>query len=121
MTAGSIVALDGPLGAGKTTLVKGIAKSLEIEEPITSPTFTIVSEYQGRFLLYHIDLYRVGSAEEIELLGIEELMYGSGISVVEWSEKAPELFVDPSRVSLQITGPTSRLIRISGPLESSIE
>jgi tRNA threonylcarbamoyladenosine biosynthesis protein TsaE len=110
--------LEGPLGAGKTTLVKGIAESLEIREPITSPTFTIVSEYQGRLPLYHIDLYRVGSSEEIELLGLEELIYGSGVSVVEWSDKAPGLFVDPIRVSLRITGADSRVIQVSGAMES---
>lgn len=120
LRAGSVVALEGALGSGKTTLVKGIAESLGIRDSITSPTFTIVSEYQGAFPFYHIDLYRVGSLEEIELLGLEELIYGTGISVVEWSDKAPGLFIDPLKVSLQITGPSSRLVRVSGPEESSI-
>lgn len=118
---GSVVALEGPLGAGKTTLVKGIAEALEIAEPITSPTFTIVSEYLGRFPLYHIDLYRVGSSEELELLGLEELIYGAGVSVVEWSDKAPELFVNPLRIALEITGPETRSVNLTGELESSIE
>lgn len=94
---------------------------MRIEEPITSPTFTIVSEYLGTLPLYHIDLYRIGSSEEIELLGLEELIYGNGISVVEWADKAPELFIDPLRVHFVITGPQSRLARVSGPLESSVE
>ncbi len=115
------MALEGPLGAGKTTLAKGIAEALEIEEAITSPTFTIVSEYLGKLPLYHIDLYRVGSSEEIELLGLEELIYGDGVSVVEWSDKAPELFVNPLRIALEITGPATRSVRVSGELESSIE
>lgn len=114
------MALEGPLGAGKTTLVKGIAEALGVAEPITSPTFTIVSEYAGRLPLYHVDLYRVGSHEEIELLGLEELLYGSGVSVVEWSDKAPELFVDPLTVALSITGPNERLVRITGSRESAI-
>lgn len=109
------------MGAGKTTLVKGIAEALEIDEAITSPTFTIVSEYLGKLPLYHIDLYRVGSSEEIELLGLEELIYGNGVSVVEWSDKAPELFVDPLRILLEITGPETRSVKVSGELESSVK
>lgn len=118
LTRGSIVALEGPLGAGKTTLVKGIAEGLGITEPITSPTFTIVSEYDGVLPLFHVDLYRVGTPEEIELLGLDELIYGEGVSVVEWSDKAPELFIDPLTISLEIVGPNDRIVRISGPLES---
>lgn len=115
-----MVALEGLLGAGKTTFVKGIAQALEIDEQITSPTFTIVSEYRGALPLYHIDLYRIGSSEEIELLGLEELIYGDGISVVEWADKAPELFLDPLRIVFEITGPEDRLARVSGTLESQI-
>lgn len=120
LAEGSVVALQGPLGAGKTTLVKGIAEALRIVETITSPTFTIVSEYRGTMTLYHIDLYRVGSREEIDLLGLEELIYGDGIAVVEWSDKAPDLFIDPLTISLEITGAENRIIRLSGALESSL-
>lgn len=121
LAAGSVVALEGLLGAGKTTFVKGIAEALGIDEQITSPTFTIVSEYLGVLPLYHIDLYRIGSSEEIELLGLEELVYGKGISVVEWADKAPDLFLDPLRIVFEITGPEVRLARVSGTLESKIE
>lgn len=79
-----------------------------------------MSEYRGTLPLYHIDLYRVGSSEEIELLGLEELVYGDGVAVVEWSDKAPELFIDPVHISLEITGSDSRLLRVSGPLEASL-
>lgn len=121
LQSGSVVALEGPLGAGKTTFVKGIAESLQIAEPITSPTFTIVSEYLGSLPLYHIDLYRIGSSEEIELLGLEELIYGRGVTVVEWADKAPELFLEPLRVRFEITGPQGRLARVNGPGEASVE
>lgn len=84
---GSVVALSGPLGSGKTTLVKGIARSLGISEAVTSPTFTIIQEYRGTMPLYHMDLYRIDSIEEFDLLGAEEFFYDQGVTVVEWSEK----------------------------------
>ena len=87
---GDIVALEGPLGSGKTSFVKGIARSLGIREEVTSPSFTLISEYRGRMPLYHMDLYRIDSSEEFELLGAEELMYGGGVTVIEWAEKMSE-------------------------------
>jgi len=81
------VAFRGGLAAGKTTMVKGIAVGLGFEETVTSPTFPIVTEYRGRLPLYHIDLYRIGSEEEIHDLGLYEILNGEGVSVVEWSEK----------------------------------
>lgn len=112
---GSIVALSGPLGAGKTTLTKGIARSLGVTEEITSPTFTIVSEYAGRLVLHHVDLYRIGSVEELDLLGLEEVLYGNGVSVVEWSERAEGMLLDPIRVTISLSGPETRLVRIADP------
>ncbi len=88
---GDIVSLTGPLGAGKTVIIKGIAKSLGIREEITSPSFTIISQYEGKFKLYHIDLYRIDSIMEIEDLGFEEILYSDGITVIEWGEKAGRL------------------------------
>ena len=87
LQAGDILALQGTLAAGKTQLTKGIAQGLGITEPVTSPTFTIVSEYYGRLPLYHIDVYRLGSPEEFLDLGVEEMLYGQGVCVIEWSEK----------------------------------
>lgn len=84
---GDIIALQGTLAAGKTTFTKGIAKALEIEEDVTSPTFTLISEYAGKMPLYHMDVYRLDTAEDFIDLGAEELLYGDGISVIEWSEK----------------------------------
>lgn len=85
--AGDILALQGMLAAGKTQLTKGIAQGLEISEPITSPTFTIISEYKGRLPLYHIDVYRLSSPDDFLDLGVEDMLYGHGVCIIEWSEK----------------------------------
>ncbi len=87
---GDVIALRGTLAAGKTTLTKGIARSLGIDEEITSPTFTLISEYQGRIALYHMDAYRLDSTEGFLDIGAEEFLYGNGVSVVEWSERVTE-------------------------------
>lgn len=88
LVANDVLTLHGTLGAGKTTFAKGIAQGLKITEPITSPTFTILSQYDGKLLLTHMDLYRLGSEEEFELLGGEDFFYNGGICLIEWSEKA---------------------------------
>ena len=86
---GMVMALDGGLAAGKTTLTKGIAAGLGIKQTVTSPSFTIINEYHdGRMPLYHMDLYRLDNLEEFYLLGADELLYGNGLSIIEWSEKA---------------------------------
>jgi len=89
-----LVLLRGELGAGKTTLVKGIAAALEAaaEEDVTSPTFTLVHEYRGpRVIVYHIDLYRVDTARELETLGLDDLRSDNSILLIEWGEKFPRL------------------------------
>ena len=90
LNPGDIVALRGPLGAGKTVFAQGVAESLGIREPVTSPTYTLISEYEGRMPLYHMDLYRLGSPEEFTWLGVQEMLDGAGISLIEWSERAGE-------------------------------
>lgn len=87
---GAIIAMEGNIAAGKTTITKGIAKSLGIEETITSPTFTLISEYSGKMPLYHMDVYRLDSCEDFINLGVEDLMYGNGVSIIEWSERVRE-------------------------------
>jgi tRNA threonylcarbamoyladenosine biosynthesis protein TsaE len=112
---GAVVALRGGLGAGKTCLVKGIAQGLGITGTVTSPTYTIVSEYEGPVPLYHIDAYRLSGDEDFENTGGGEIMGGAGITVIEWSERIPHsLPSDAVTVSIAITGPQSRLITING-------
>jgi tRNA threonylcarbamoyladenosine biosynthesis protein TsaE len=86
---GSVIALRGGLGAGKTCLTKGIALGLGVREEVTSPTYTIISEYEGRLPFYHLDAYRLSGDEDFSLLGAEELLYGKGVTVIEWSDRVP--------------------------------
>lgn len=87
LSRGDVIALDGTLAAGKTYFTKGLALGLGIEEEITSPTFTLMSEYYGRLPLYHFDVYRLSSAEDFLDMGGEEFLYGGGVCVIEWSGK----------------------------------
>jgi tRNA threonylcarbamoyladenosine biosynthesis protein TsaE len=113
---GSVVALRGGLGAGKTCLAGGIARGLGIDEPVTSPTYTIVSEYEGRFPFYHIDAYRLGGDEDFEALGGPELLGGQGVSVIEWSERIPRSIPPPAIIiELEIRTDGKRGIRVSRP------
>ncbi len=89
--AGDVFLLTGELGAGKTCLTQGIAEGLDVPECVRSPTFIIAREYTGRLPLYHIDFYRPGSVEEIEILGIDVYLYGRGVTVIEWADRAPGL------------------------------
>jgi len=115
LTAGSVVALQGELGSGKTYLVKGIADGLGVTETITSPTYTIISEYNSSPALYHIDAYRLINDEDFENSGGREIINSGGISLIEWSERIPKsLPPEAITVMLKITGPFSRLIQIKG-------
>jgi tRNA threonylcarbamoyladenosine biosynthesis protein TsaE len=87
LAPGTVVLLRGPLGAGKTVLAKGIARGLGVEDEIISPTYTIVADYPGRIPLAHVDLYRVEGATQIAGLGLDDLLAGPGVTVVEWGEK----------------------------------
>ncbi|HOV63562.1 MAG TPA: tRNA (adenosine(37)-N6)-threonylcarbamoyltransferase complex ATPase subunit type 1 TsaE [Spirochaetia bacterium] len=111
---GAVVALSGTLGAGKTTLVKGIAQALDIEEEVTSPSFTIISEYEGSLPLYHMDLYRIESIREFEDLGSDEMLGGKGICVIEWSEKVESVLPPHVRVHITVEDGTTRVIEIEG-------
>ena len=82
---GDIVCLVGDLGAGKTTLTQSIAKGLGVDDYVTSPTFTLINEYNGRYPLYHFDVYRLSDIEEIYDLGYEEYLFSQGVSIIEWA------------------------------------
>ena len=114
-----IVALKGPLGAGKTCFTKGIASGLGIKEEICSPTYTIVSEYKcvsvdNNVLFYHIDVYRLRGNDDFINIGGEEILFTDGISVIEWSEHIPA-FIPPYayKVDIEIIEDGKRLLRIS--------
>lgn len=90
--AGTVYTLIGDLGVGKTVLTQGLAKGLEIQEPISSPTFTIVQVYEdGRMPLYHFDVYRIGDVEEMEEIGYEDYFYGEGVTLIEWANLIEEI------------------------------
>ena len=90
--AGDIYTLTGDLGVGKTVFTKGLAKGLGITEPVTSPTFTIIQEYEeGRLPLYHFDVYRIGDPEEMYELGYEDYFFGRGVCLIEWAGQIEEL------------------------------
>lgn len=85
--AGTVYTLVGDLGVGKTVFTKGLAKGLGIEEPVSSPTFTIVQVYEeGRLPFYHFDVYRIGDIEEMDEIGYEDYVYGEGVSLIEWAD-----------------------------------
>jgi tRNA threonylcarbamoyladenosine biosynthesis protein TsaE len=110
---GSVVALRGGLGVGKTYLTKGIARGLGVMEEITSPTYTVISEYQGRFPFYHIDAYRLRGDDDFSSLGGEDLLYGSGVSVIEWSERLPHSIPEDALIiELEIIEQGRRRIQI---------
>lgn len=91
-TAGDVYTLIGDLGVGKTVFTQGIARGLGITEPISSPTFTIVQEYEsGRLPFYHFDVYRIGAPEEMDEIGFEDYVYGEGVTMIEWANLIQEI------------------------------
>ena len=94
-TPGTIITLDGDLGAGKTLFTKGFAEGLGVTEPVSSPTFTILQEYHdGRIPLFHFDVYRIGDPGEMDEVGFDDYVYGDGATLIEWSELIEELIPD---------------------------
>ena len=90
---GQVICLNGDLGVGKTIFTQGFAEGLGIDEPVNSPTFTIVQQYDtGRLPLYHFDVYRIGDISEMDEIGYEDCFYGDGVSLIEWSQLIEETF-----------------------------
>lgn len=118
LTPPKLVLLRGDLGAGKTTLVKGIAAAFDAasEEDVTSPTFTLIHEYRGaRANLYHIDLYRIDTPRELDTLALDDLRSENSILLIEWGEKFSQLVRDRDvEISLEREGESGRRIRVSG-------
>ena len=115
---GDVVALKGPLGAGKTCFTKGIARGLGIEEELTSPSYAIISEYEclvgsEKLPVYHIDAYRLEGGDDFSAIGGEEIVFGNGISVIEWSERIPDFIPSGAyRVDFEILGENKRSVRL---------
>ena len=123
MQGGELVLMTGDLGAGKTCMTQGIAWGLGVNEHARSPTFVLVSEYEGRRTLYHADLYRIDDPLEAEDLGLDETYGNGGVCVVEWAEKAEEIFsLDHLQVSIRVTGPEERTfdLRAGGPKHAAL-
>ncbi len=116
LTGGLTLGLTGPLGAGKTHLVKGIASGngFSDDREVTSPTFTLINEYPGKLLLYHLDAYRLQSAAELQALGFDELVRHDSVVIVEWADRVTDAMPD-DRVWIEIipTGEQDRNITIS--------
>lgn len=114
MEGGELVLMEGDLGAGKTCMTQGIAWGLGVNEHARSPTFVLVSEYEGRHTLFHADLYRVDDPLEAEDLGLDETYGNGGVCVVEWAEKADSIFPDDHlRVVFSVAGPDKRIVDLS--------
>lgn len=104
---GDVIALNGSLGAGKTCLVRGMARGMGVVDRVSSPTFTLINEYDGDLPLYHMDMYRLAHPEELEDLGYEEYFYGSGVTVLEWASQV-EPYLPGVRLDVLITKVTHR-------------
>ena len=116
LKAGDVIAFSGDLGAGKTAFTRGLARGLGVTERVTSPTFTIVNEYLGgRLPLFHFDLYRLGSAEELFDIGWEDYLDRGGVCAVEWSENGEGVLEEPIRVDIRRgAADDQRVITITG-------
>ncbi len=120
---GDVIALNGELGTGKTRWVQGICQGLGVTDPVISPTFTLINEYDGRLPVYHIDLYRLNNTTEIVEIGLEDYLYGVGVTLIEWADHAIDLLPEnylsielhhletmKRRVVLQAQGPQATIL-----------
>lgn len=115
---GTVIAYRGDLGAGKTAFTRGLARGLGYSQPVTSPTYTIVNEYLGgRLPLFHFDMYRLASSEDLWDIGWEDYLDRNGVCAVEWSENVADALTDAITVTIEKTGDTTRRITMEGRAE----
>ena len=115
LTPGTVIAYEGDLGAGKTAFTRGLARGLGCTDIVTSPTYTIVNEYlSGRLPLFHFDMYRLRSSDDLFDIGWEDYLERGGVCAVEWSENVTEALEDPITVNIEKTGEDSRRITVEG-------
>ena len=115
LAAGDVLLLSGTLGAGKTTLTQGIAWGLGADEYARSPTFVLVNEYAARLPIYHMDLYRLDSFAEVDGLGLDDYLFGDGVCIIEWADKAPGYFPEGHlAVEIAVVSNDERALTLSG-------
>jgi len=117
VASGDVITLQGDLGAGKTTFTRALARGLGVDPavPVTSPTFAILQEYQGRIALYHVDLYRLTGEDDVLSTGIEEYLGGPGVTVIEWPDRLETLMPDVRlQITMEYAGPEKRTLVLRG-------
>jgi tRNA threonylcarbamoyladenosine biosynthesis protein TsaE len=114
LNVGSILALEGELGSGKTQFTKGLIAGLESSAPVTSPTFTIIHEYPGgRLPIYHFDFFRLENRKSVAQLGLDDYFFGDGVSVIEWADRFPEFIPEQARwILFEIRSENARMISV---------
>ena len=110
---GDVVAITGELGSGKTCLIRGICRGLEVSERISSPTFILIHEYRGRISVYHADMYRIHKIEELEELGFSDIISGNGIVLIEWADRVPGIIPENAvSIHLSVVGENKRKLEL---------
>ena len=121
LPAGTVLAYRGDLGAGKTAFTRGLARGLGYTEPVTSPTYTIVNEYLGgRLPLFHFDMYRLHSSDDLWDIGWEDYLDRGGICAVEWSENVDDALEDPVVITIEKMGDETRRITVEGGIADAL-
>jgi len=124
LTNGSVIGLSGELGSGKTCLTQGIARGLQVPEDlyVTSPSYTLVNEYPGRLRLFHVDLYRIGNVVELDEIGLDEIIGGDDVTVIEWAEKIIDVLPKERLfISISIVDDQTRNLHLTGCGQGAVD
>ena len=124
VTGGTVLALTGDLGSGKTSFVQGLARGLEVPDDyyITSPSYTLINEYPGRYPLFHVDLYRISDPMDMEDIGLYEILHNSGVVAIEWAEKiCEESLAEDLIIRLDIKQEDTRAITLTGCGQTGVD